>query len=233
MSLVPFTINAVKLQVVSINGKEWCRAKEVCKALEYEKKTAHMIRAHCSTEKFTQKYQLSGVPALGTPISWPSDFQKYDLYINKEGLYKLLFSSQQPLAKSFRKHCCNVMFPHIRQQMIGRVMEEKEAVLALSNDELTDQDNQIQAIQYKNVELQGKVRAKDHQIERCENRIQDLIANRHVPRSGDIDTVLVVEKNEEHGKAERHLYYMVRCQKRRLKSRLDFLRVKYPDMEAK
>ena len=51
--------------------------------------------------------------------------------------------------------------------------------------------------------------AKDNQIERCENRIQDLIANRHVPRSGNIDTVLVViEKNYNE---ERHPYYLVKC----------------------
>ena len=38
--------------------------------------------------------------------------------------------------------------------------------------------------------------AKDYQIKRCENRIQDLIANRYVPRSGQIDTVLVAVEKE-------------------------------------
>ena len=89
--------------------------------------------------------------------------------------------------------------------MIDRVIKEKEAALA-----------QIQAIQYENVGLQGEIRAKDHQIERCENRIQDLIANRYVPRSGQIDTVLVVV--EKNCNEEQHPYYMVRCQKRALKS---------------
>ena len=43
MSLVYLLFNAVKLQVVTIrHGKEWCRAKEVCKALEYKKDTAKM-----------------------------------------------------------------------------------------------------------------------------------------------------------------------------------------------
>ena len=89
------------------------RGKEVFEALEYEKKTVHIIRAHCSQENITQKYQLSGVPVAGTPINWPKDLQKYDLYFSEEGLYELVFLSQQPLAKSFRKHCCNAMFPYV------------------------------------------------------------------------------------------------------------------------
>ena len=103
MSFIPFTFNKVQLQVVTINGKEWCRAKEVCKALEYREKTAHIIRGHCSTENITQKYQLSGVGVADTLINWPSDLQKYDLYINEEGLYELVFSSQQPLAKGIQE----------------------------------------------------------------------------------------------------------------------------------
>ena len=75
-SLVPFTFNKVDLVVVNLNGKEWCRAKEVCQALEYEKKTGNVIRDHCSRENIIQKYQLSSVPPTGTPISWPKDSQK-------------------------------------------------------------------------------------------------------------------------------------------------------------
>ena len=116
--------------------------------------------------------------------------------------------------------------------MINRVIEEKESALALLNH----RDNKIQGIQYKNVGLLGEIRGKDHQIERCENRIQDLITNRHFPRSRDIDTVLAaVEKNcnEDCGKGGRHQYCMVRCQDRALKNQLELLRVKYPSMEVK
>ena len=118
MFLVPFKFNNVTLQVVSIQGNEWARAKEMCKALRYKKdtlKTANIINVHCSTEHIAYKYQLSGVHAAGTPVKWLSDLQKYDLYISEEGLCELVFSSQQSLAKAFRKNCCNVMFPHILQ----------------------------------------------------------------------------------------------------------------------
>ena len=71
MSLVPFTFKNVELKVVTVNGKPWTSAKEVCKALEYNKK--HVIRAHCSRENYAYKYDLSKVPTAGTPVNWPKD----------------------------------------------------------------------------------------------------------------------------------------------------------------
>ena len=66
---MPLSFNAVKLCVVIINEKPWTRAREVCKALEYNKKTAHVIEAHVSPENYAQKYQMSNVPAAVTSIN--------------------------------------------------------------------------------------------------------------------------------------------------------------------
>ena len=63
---------------------------------------------------------MSNVTAAVTPINWPKDSQKCDIYINEEGMYELVFGSQQFKAKNFRKHCCNVMFPQIRQQLANK-----------------------------------------------------------------------------------------------------------------
>ena len=114
------------------------------------------------------------VSAAGTPINWPKDSQKYDIYTNEEGMYELLFSSQQPKQKAFRRHCCNGMFPRIRKELASKMnedhqqaieeiqgqnqqgIEKKDAVIALMNDDLQDRDNQIQAIKYENVALQAQ-----------------------------------------------------------------------------
>ena len=82
---MPFAFNAVELYVVTVNEKHWTRAKEVWKALEYNEKTAHVIRAHCSRENYAQKYDLISVPTAGRPVNWPKYSQKYGHYINEEG----------------------------------------------------------------------------------------------------------------------------------------------------
>ena len=223
-SVMPFAFNAVELYVATVNGKHLTRAKEECKALEYQKtaKTAQVVRAHCSSENIRHMHELKGVVSPNTPLEWPKNSQPDEYYINEEGMCELVFSSHQPLAKKFRKHCCNVMFPHIRKQLVDKMQEDHQKAIE-------ERDTRIQAIEYE-------IRAKVQQIEASQERIEDLIANRHVPRSGAIDTVLVVvEKNadedtKENKKAKNFDKYMLRCQKKQVDGRLSVLRAKYPNM---
>ena len=109
--VMPFAFNAVELYVVTVNEKPWTRAREVYKALEYDaKKAANIIIAPYSPENIIKKYQMSSVHAAGTHVNWPKDSRKYDIYIIEEGVYEVIFSSQQPKAKEFRINCCNVLF---------------------------------------------------------------------------------------------------------------------------
>ena len=105
------------------------------------------------------------------PVDWPKDLQKCNIYTNEEGMYELLFSSQQPKAKDFRRHCFSALFPHVRQQLSDKshameiegltsraqalditneahqqIIEDKDAPLALLNDDLQNRDNEIRAI---------------------------------------------------------------------------------------
>ena len=57
-----------------------------------------------------------------------------------------------------------MLFPHVRQQLTNKMkedhqqaIEEKDAIIALLNDNLKNR-------KYENVGLQGKIRAKDQQI---------------------------------------------------------------------
>ena len=108
-SVMPFTFNAVEIDVVTIREKPWTRAREVYKALRYDKKAGNIVKNHCSKENYIEKYQMSGVLTTVTPVEWSKDSEKFDIYINEEGIYELLFSSQQPKAKDFRKQCFNVI----------------------------------------------------------------------------------------------------------------------------
>ena len=40
------------------------------------KKNANIVENHCSKENHAQKYQMSDVPAVVTPVDWPKDSQK-------------------------------------------------------------------------------------------------------------------------------------------------------------
>ena len=174
MSLALFTFKNVELKVVTINGKPWTRAKEVCKALEYSRSINYVIKDHCN---YAHKYDLSKLSAADHLLNWPSDSRKDDYYLNEEEMYELLFSSQQPLAKKRRKHCCNVMFPHIHKQLTNKmveehqrairerenVIEEKDRAIVLLNDDLEDVGKQ-------NRELQNKV---ERLQERCVPYLQD------------------------------------------------------------
>ena len=66
-SVMPFTFNAVELCVVTINEKPWTHARVVCRALEYNKKTADIAKTFCKGENVAQKYQMSGFNAAENP----------------------------------------------------------------------------------------------------------------------------------------------------------------------
>ena len=78
-SVMPFTFNAVELFVVTINERPWTLAKEVCRALEYNKKTADIVKAFVCREYYAHKWQVSSVTVVGKPVDWPKDSQKYDI----------------------------------------------------------------------------------------------------------------------------------------------------------
>ena len=60
-------------------------------------------------------------------------------------MYELLFSSQQPKAKDFREHCCNMLFPHIRQQLTDKMENDHQlAITGIQREHqfaIQDRDN--------------------------------------------------------------------------------------------
>ena len=142
--------------VVTINEKPWTHAWKVHRVLEYGKatKVADIVKHLCSRENYAHKWQLTEHVSEINFMDRPKDSRKDDYYINEEGMYEIVFSSQQPKAKDFRRHCCNVLFPHAWQQLTNKMkeghqqaIEEKDATTALLNDDL-------QNCEYENVALQ-------------------------------------------------------------------------------
>ena len=113
----------------------------MCRALEYGNavKSTDIVKHLCSKENYAQKCQLIGLIPETKPVNWPKDSQIYNIYINEEGVYELVFSSQQPEAKNFRRHCCNLMFPQIQQQLANQMKEVHQQAII-------DRDNQIEPL---------------------------------------------------------------------------------------
>ena len=122
----------------------------------------------------------------------------------------LLFSSQQSKVKDFRKHCCNVLFSHVWQQLTNKTeedhqqtitriqegrqltIEEHEQTIALLNEDLQKRENRTQAIQYENVGLQGKIRAKDQQIATLQRRYVGYLS-----KEDKNNGISIIAKNSE------------------------------------
>ena len=68
-SVMLFAFDTVEFYVVTINKKLWTRAREVCKALRYEKVARRVVRHHCAREHIQHKYQLVAVATVDTAIN--------------------------------------------------------------------------------------------------------------------------------------------------------------------
>ena len=81
------------------------RAKEVCKALEYSKNTKpkDVLKKHVSIENKRHMRELKGVVSPNTRLEWPKNSQPDECYLNEEGMYEVLFGSQQQKACEHRK----------------------------------------------------------------------------------------------------------------------------------
>ena len=96
-----------------------------------------------------------------------------------------------------------------------QTVKKKEAALALLNDELIEVDCRIQKLEFNNVALQAQRDVYESQLNKCQDRIQDLMQNRHVPKAEDhgLDTiVMIIEKNStpEQDDFNEYPYYITR-----------------------
>ena len=96
---MPLTSTAVELCVVTINEKPWTRAREVCRALGYQKGRAR----NALNENKQHKHELEGRSAV-SPLEQPKNSQRDEYYINKEGRRELLVRSQHLLAKELAEY---------------------------------------------------------------------------------------------------------------------------------
>ena len=121
------------VRVVNINGEGWLAGKDVVEALGYNLSGKHVaseyIKAHCEPEDYVLLDKNS-------PVNWGSVFdykqlgQRGGYLVNESGLYALVFGSDLPEAKKFKRWVTSEVLPQIRQT--GGYIPIKE-----EDDELT------------------------------------------------------------------------------------------------
>ena len=131
----------------------------------------------------------------------PSQRQNdHDAFVNLEGALEIVVRSRKPKAVKLvkwltRKGVEKVMEEHQKvMEEKQRGIDEKDMQIALLDDDLTESQEHARQLEYNNTGLQGEIRAKDQEIDRRREEVQDLIANRHVPRRWSIDTILVLRR---------------------------------------
>ena len=191
-----FSFNGKNVRAVYIQDVGECLvACDVYKAIGYSRKAGVQAIQRLVPDKY--RMRLRGVDAVLQGVL-KFEYPQADTVLLKEpGLYCFLLRCKKVDAEPFMDWVVETVLPK-EVRKLSQKLEEHHRRTTQLQQAITYRDNRIQAIKYENVGLQAEIRAKDQQIEASQERIEDLIANRHVPRSGAINTVLVVvEKNAD------------------------------------
>ena len=114
-------------------------------------------------------------------------------------------------------------------------IEEKDAVTALTNDDLQDRDNQIQAIKYENVALQAQRDVYQAELQRCKGTITCLRTRYvdHARDPGKDNIIIIVRKHTTPANDKFHnlSYYIARIQRCKRYIKLRWFDWHFPDHE--
>ena len=163
----------------------------------------------------------------GSP-GWPGpkgQQNKMNKFLSFFGVIYVIVNSKKDKGKVLKEHILKDIVPHGFDIRIEEIQEkhrqaiiEKDAAIALLNDDLKNRDKQIQAIQYQNVALQAQRDVYKDQLQKCQGIITHL-KTIHVPNAkdpGKNNIVMIIEKNTapEGDEFYEYLYYIARIQRR-------------------
>ena len=117
------------IRYILVDGEPWFKGKEVATALGYAdtkqairvlvdddyKKRLGELENQCGAKGVSDTTLNQPKVVLDTPLDNLRGNALAAMFINEPGLYSLLFSSQKPEAKAFRKWVLSVVLPSIRK----------------------------------------------------------------------------------------------------------------------
>ena len=154
----------------------------------------------------------------------------HDAFVNVDGALEMVVRSKKPKAVELVKW--------LTKKGVEKLQEDHQKAIE-------ERDTRIQAIEYKNVGLQGEIRAKDQQIEASQNialrlstlcRIAELVERYvdHCRNPSKDNIVIIIRKHTtpENDKYHNFPYYISRIQRCKRYVKLRWLERHFPDHEV-
>ena len=114
-------------------------------------------------------------------------------------------------------------------------IDEKDAIIALMNENLQDRDNQKQVAKYENVALQAQRDVYQFQLQKCQDTIIHL-RTRYQDHTRDLskdNIIIIVQKHTATVNDRYHdLPYVAKIQRRKRYVKLGWLDQQFPDHEV-
>ena len=220
-----FTFKGKSVRSVHVNGEECLISRDVYEAVGYDEQSGVQAIQRIVPKKYRRRF--------GDLLVKNDQLHHNTVLLKEAGLYCFLMRCKRPEAEPFMEWVCEEVLPREVRKLVAVVEEKQRAIdgrdmyIARLDDDLKQSQEHARQIEYNNTGLQGEIRAKDQEIHRRREEVQDLIANRHVPRRQGIDNVLCfVDKKSD----DKHQFYVIRCQRKALETHKRCLRNRYPDM---
>ena len=136
-------------------------------------KFSGLVHIHRSTARLADEDQKTRAflqAERGCHMNPREDAQDHDIFISLTGAFYVIVNSPKDKGKALKKHIPKYIVPRgfdarteEIQERHRQAIEEKDATIALLNDDLKNRE-------YENVGLQGEIRAKDQQIAALQRR---------------------------------------------------------------
>jgi anti-repressor protein len=161
------TFNSNPISFITINGKEYFLAKNVCDILELKNVSQALSRV-----------QIGDIISNDTPTT--SGIQKMS-YVDEFALYDLIMASKKPQAVEFKKWTYEVL-QQIRKTGKFEIQQltQREQVLLLAKN-LLDSEEENQKLQIENIQkqkiievLQNENLEKDNENQKLKQNIKDF-----------------------------------------------------------
>lgn len=134
--VTPFNFEDHEIRVVMLDGEPWFVVKDVCRAIEITNVRQAALRIEAE-----DRCQTSVLTAGGAQQMW---------VVNESGLYELVFASNKPEARRFRRWVTSEVLPQIRKTGSYSTTLSPAEMLLQQCQMLVEQERRTRAIEEQN-----------------------------------------------------------------------------------